>query len=227
MPTVSKFRNAEHQSLMRSIPGSLALLASCAFLLLPAASAQTHTSSSSGSGHASASASTSHSTSFQSAPSPARTTTPQNSNVTHHARGYWRGGIYYPYAVSGSDSGSATANPEAECQGGPTIFDRCSSTPGNYIPPTNEGPAHGPAMHAAFARPASSGSDSSNPTTLVFKDGHEVEVDNYAVAGQTLYDLTPGRSQKIALSDLDLSATQKQNHDQGALFQLPPSANSN
>ena len=63
------------------------------------------------------------------------------------------------------------------------------------------------------------------PTTLVFKDGHQLEVENYAILGQTLYDLTPGHPRRVALADLDLAATQKQNDDRGVVFQLPPSGN--
>ena len=36
-----------------------------------------------------------------------------------------------------------------------------------------------------------------------------------------LYDLTPGHRAKIALADLDLTATAKQNDDRGIDFQLP------
>jgi hypothetical protein len=68
---------------------------------------------------------------------------------------------------------------------------------------------------------------SQHPTTLVFKDGHQIEVGNYAIVSQTLYDLTPGRPRRIALADLDLSATEKQNDDHGVVFQLPPSAQAN
>jgi hypothetical protein len=39
--------------------------------------------------------------------------------------------------------------------------------------------------------------------------------------GTNLFDLTPGHRQKIALSDLDLPATQKANDDQGNDFKLP------
>jgi hypothetical protein len=59
------------------------------------------------------------------------------------------------------------------------------------------------------------------PTTLVFKDGHQIEVSNYAIVSETLYDLTPGHARKVALSDLDLAATEKQNDDRGVVFQLP------
>jgi hypothetical protein len=223
-----EYRNHLDRSQPRGIPAALALLGSFMFFLAPVGSAQTHSSTSSSSGHASTSAS-SHTTTFQSSPSPARNTSSSNTrhnDQNHRSRRYWRGGVYYPYVETGSDAYNTSGNSEAECQGGPTIFDRCSSAPGSYIPPMNEGPAH-PQLAQAYARPADSSADSANPTTLVFKDGHELEVDNYAIAGQTLYDLTPGRSQKIALSDLDLSATQKQNQSQGAMFELPPSPHSN
>ena len=57
-------------------------------------------------------------------------------------------------------------------------------------------------------------------TVLIFKDGHQVEVQNYAVVGDMLYDLTPGHHRKIAIADLDLKATAKQNDDLGISFQL-------
>jgi hypothetical protein len=68
---------------------------------------------------------------------------------------------------------------------------------------------------------------SPDPTILVFKDGHQLEIENYAVVSQTLYDLTPGHPRKIALADLDLPATEKQNDDHGVTFQLPSSAQAN
>jgi hypothetical protein len=52
-------------------------------------------------------------------------------------------------------------------------------------------------------------------------------VNNYAIVSQTLYDLTSGHPRKIALADLDLPATEKQNDDHGVTFQLPPSAQAN
>ena len=58
-------------------------------------------------------------------------------------------------------------------------------------------------------------------TVLVFKDGHQLEVENYAIVGSTLYDLTEGRRHKIPLSDLDLDATTKQNDERGVDFQVP------
>ena len=62
---------------------------------------------------------------------------------------------------------------------------------------------------------------------LVFKDGHQLEVQNYALIGDMLYDLTPGRHHKIAIADLDLNATTKQNDERGIDFRLPPSPEAN
>jgi len=64
-------------------------------------------------------------------------------------------------------------------------------------------------------------------TILVFKDGHQVEVANYAIVGNTLYDLSSGHRQKIALADLDLTATAKQNDDRGIDFQVPAANEAN
>jgi hypothetical protein len=47
------------------------------------------------------------------------------------------------------------------------------------------------------------------------------------VVGNMLYDLTPGHHRKIAIADLDLTATAKQNDDLGINFQLPPSPEGN
>jgi hypothetical protein len=56
---------------------------------------------------------------------------------------------------------------------------------------------------------------------LVFKDGHQQEILNYAIVGGTLYDLSDGQSRKIALAQLDLPATVKQNDGRGIDFELP------
>lgn len=57
-------------------------------------------------------------------------------------------------------------------------------------------------------------------TLLVFRDGHQQEVNNYAIMGQTVY-VFDARTQKIALGDLDVPATIKANDDRGVEFQLP------
>jgi len=64
-------------------------------------------------------------------------------------------------------------------------------------------------------------------TVLIFKDGHQQEISNYAIVGRTLYDLSDGRSKKVQLADLDLSATVKENDQRGVEFQLPAQAQLN
>jgi hypothetical protein len=58
-------------------------------------------------------------------------------------------------------------------------------------------------------------------TILVFRDGHQLEVANYAIVGSMLYDLSEGRTTKLELAELDLQATVKQNDERGVEFQLP------
>lgn len=76
--------------------------------------------------------------------------------------------------------------------------------------PREQRPA--PAAEPVIAQPS---------TVLIFKDGHQQEISNYAIVGSTLYDLSEGRSKKVQLADLDLSATVKQNDERGVEFQLP------
>lgn len=64
-------------------------------------------------------------------------------------------------------------------------------------------------------------------TVLVFKDGHQSTVMNYAIVGSTLYDLSEGHTKKVALAELDLPATVKQNDDHGVEFRLPAGVRSN
>jgi hypothetical protein len=164
-----------------------------------------------------------------------------NTNRHHHhpANGTaYSDPYYYPYlyAVPYPVDSDATASDESnyqdqeeddvEYQGGPTIFDRRGSGPDSYVPPVSE-----PQVQAQLQQPEpvnyASSAAPQVPTSLVFKDGHQLEVANYAIVSQTLYDLTPGHHRKIALADLDLPATEKQNDDRGVTFQLPPSAQAN
>ena len=64
-------------------------------------------------------------------------------------------------------------------------------------------------------------SDPAPATVLVFRDQHKLEVQNYAIVGQTLWTFAPQHTQKIPLSDLDLPATIKANDDRGVDFRLP------
>ena len=142
-------------------------------------------------------------------------------------RGEYISPLYYavpvPYAVDEAPPDESVPDPED--QGGPTIFDRRGSGARSYVPPVKDVPTPhaGQNGEESLSDPA----PAEDPTLLVFKDGHQLEVGNYAVVGSTLYDLTPGHSRKVALADLDLDATRKQNDDRGVVFQLPPSAQAN
>ena len=125
-----------------------------------------------------------------------------------------------PYAVDmGATENDADDGADDNYQGGPTIFDRRGDGADSYIPPVRDIPT----PHSAPAADVSvADSDPPQaPTLLVFKDGRKLEVGNYAIVGQTLFDLTPGHARKIALADLDIEATRRQNEDRGVTFQLP------
>lgn len=143
----------------------------------------------------------------------------------------------YAYENAPDMNGSDVNDDESDYQGGPTVFDRRGSGARSYIPPVEDAP---PAHHRAQAQPESpeqpdnsapnsalAAEPPSAPTTLVFKDGHQLEIGNYAIVGTTLFDLTPGHPRKIPLADLNLDATQKLNEDHGVVFQLPPSLQGN
>lgn len=61
------------------------------------------------------------------------------------------------------------------------------------------------------------------PTVLVFRNGKQQEVTNYAIMGDTLYVFDQSR-RRIALADLDIAATVKANDDRGLEFKMPPAA---
>jgi len=131
-----------------------------------------------------------------------------------------------PYAVDmGATENDADDSADDNYQGGPTIFDRRGYGAESYVPPVRDVPA----PHSAQAAdvPVADSHPPQAPTLLVFKDAHKLEVGNYAIVGQTLFDLTPGHARKIALADLDLEATRRQNEDRGVTFQLPAPSQGN
>jgi hypothetical protein len=149
----------------------------------------------------------------------------------HHRRSEFFPYYYYyavpvPYATDQSYDQSYDAEDESDYQGGPTIFDRRGPGPDAYIPPVKDAaPAHSRQNVSVADPPAPE--PPQPPTLLVFKDGRKLEVGNYAIVGQTLFDLTPGHARRVALADLDLDATQKENDNRGVTFQLPPPAQAN
>jgi hypothetical protein len=141
-------------------------------------------------------------------------------------------GLVYPvpYAVDAgatqdNDNEDPNENEDDEYLGGPTIFDRRGSGANSYVPPVKD--LSPPPARRGDDAAAETPQPPPQPTVLVFKDGRKLEVGNYAILGQTIFDLTPGHARKIALADLDLEATRQQNDDRGVTFQLPASAQAN
>lgn len=152
--------------------------------------------------------------------------------VHRHRRGFttpFYGGIYaapyaYPYDDYADYPGVDDSMEQEDYRGGPTIFDRRGpgSAPENdYRAESNSG-----RQMAPRDEPAEPAADQPQ-TVLIFKDGRQVEVSNYAILGTTLYDLSEGRTRKVALAELDLPATVKENDQRGVEFQLPASVKLN
>jgi hypothetical protein len=153
-----------------------------------------------------------------------------NSN-RRYRRGYYPWGGVYAVPSYGYDDSYDSPNESAGDQynGGPTIFDRRGSGSVARPPASYDTSARGQAQPTSEPTPESDAAPAADQpqTVLVFKDGHQLEVENYAIVGSTLYDLTEGRSHKIALADLDLTATSKQNDARGIDFQLPSHSEAN
>jgi hypothetical protein len=131
--------------------------------------------------------------------------------------------VPYPYPVFVEEQPADVVEPEPPA---PTIFEHRprAATP----PPVTVVASKGETQPQASSReqnvPAQPDSEPV-PAILIFRDGHQAELLNYAIVGQTLYDLgTPFVARKIPLADLDLEATIKANQDRGVDFSLPASA---
>lgn len=137
--------------------------------------------------------------------------------------------IAVPYAVdqAADDDSDADDDADADYQGGPTVFDRRGSGADSYVPPVSDVPMPHAREQTEVAGDEGPAEKPQPVTVLVFKDGHNIEVGNYAIVGETLFDLTPGHARRVALADLDLEATRKQNDDRGVVFELPASPQAN
>jgi hypothetical protein len=140
------------------------------------------------------------------------------------------GPIYVPYAVpypvpydDTGDNESLEAD-SSYSRGVPVVSERSPGYGDAPAPRKARRTAPEPAPEAAAPPVPAEPPEpvAAQPTTVLwFKDGHQSEVQNYAIVGETLFDFTDGRSHKILLADLDLPATQKANDDRGVDFQVP------
>ncbi len=128
--------------------------------------------------------------------------------------------IYWPYAYPVYVE-TQPATPEVAEEPdppAPTIFERRP-----IVAPVRPAGATTEPRPASLEQSGSSSGHEQFPTILIFHDGHQTEVLNYAIVGQTLYDLGTFVAHKIPLSDLNLKATIKANRDRGVEFSVPAS----
>jgi hypothetical protein len=151
-----------------------------------------------------------------------------------------QGGSYYPLYVPYAYPVAVAEEPQPEEEEiepdppAPTIFENRASSArapadnsryGTHYLDAREKQkaAPEPEVSENRAAPATTPARELIPVVLIYRDGHEQEVRNYAIVGQTLYDLGTFVAHKIPLSALDLPATIKANDDRGVEFVLPES----
>ena len=142
--------------------------------------------------------------------------------------------VPYAYPMYVMEPGIDDSMEEEDYRGGPTIFDRRGSGEQYYRPRAREEEDYRRSTNSDSARGKSRTEEPmaeqprseqpvepQAPTVLVFKDGHQSQVLNYAIVGDNLFELSNGRSIKIALAELDVPATQKENDQRGVDFRVP------
>jgi hypothetical protein len=152
--------------------------------------------------------------------------------------GYGYGGYaYVPYAYpvavpvavdpeEAEAAGPEIAGPEEPDAPAPTIFERRPvAQPAPYAPVERVPEATSSAETQDRHVNLSPVSEEKIPVVVVFKDGHQQEIanGNYAIVGDTLYDLSGAIAHKIKLADLDLTQTVQLNEQRGVEFSLPAS----
>jgi hypothetical protein len=155
----------------------------------------------------------------------------RQSSGRHHRHGdhsFFPVGVsepaYIPYAVPYA----VPYDEEGDDDSGDADYVRAPSARNAEPPIKRAGARDFASKTAASAKPTPSEPEepvTAQPSTvLIFKDGHQSDVVNYAIVGDTLFDFGAGRTHKILLADLDLAATRKANDDHGVDFQIPASA---
>ena len=157
----------------------------------------------------------------------------------HRGRGNgygYTGGLGYvmPYYIPVDASGYGydyVAGGTPDLYSGPTVYPTdpnphlvVEQPPARRYEPAPEEAEISPPTGPALQQPSTPQHDARpmEPTVLVFRDGHQQEVTNYAIMGQTIY-VFGDHLRKIALADLDVPATIKTNDDRGMEFKIPAS----
>jgi hypothetical protein len=135
-------------------------------------------------------------------------------------------GAYYPIYVPYAYPLAAATEPEPDAEAepdppAPTIFEHRSTTERAPSASADSSRYGRPPTVAAEEGQSPADARQQIPVVLVYRDGHEREVKNYAIVGPTLYDLGALVAHKIPLVELNLKATIKANDDRGVEFSLP------
>lgn len=89
-------------------------------------------------------------------------------------------------------------------------------------------PGYGPCYDVPEPAPAASEPAPAAPepqlaAVLVYRDGHQIEIQNYAIYGQTVWVLGDQITSKVAVADLDVARTKQVNGQRGIEFNIPES----
>jgi hypothetical protein len=126
--------------------------------------------------------------------------------------------VGYPYDFGYDDSQAPQINGG---EGYATQPDDQGPLDANY-PPYPPYPVY---QHPPAQQQAPLSADNEDAVTLVFKDGRAPEqIHNYVLTSKTLY-VGDQHRREIPISELDLTATAKANHDAGVDFHPPNSSN--
>jgi hypothetical protein len=151
----------------------------------------------------------------------------------HHGRYGYTGGWAYavPYYYYPADASAYGYDYVGGGGGGPDLYSGpppSANDPTLHIvveqPPSNPYATAVPPMEERpepVAKPLPDDKPG-DPTVLVFRSGHQQEVNSYAIMGDSIYIFDQGRK-KIALADLNIPATVKANDARGVEFRLPDS----
>lgn len=123
--------------------------------------------------------------------------------------------IFWPPSFPDYTMQPAQPVPEEPKPPAPTIFERRPVVQ-RYADPTSTRTAQRDETHETPAQPERE----QEPTLLIFKDGRRVEIGNYAIFGDAVYELSPDY-RKIPLSELNLPGTVKENEARGTEFHVP------
>jgi len=77
---------------------------------------------------------------------------------------------------------------------------------------------------AANSGTSMSAKDPAAATVFVFRDGHRISAQSYAIAGQTLWIFNEHAARKYQIADLDAAATDQVNAANGVEFHVPEPA---